>query len=139
MKTPVFSVFVEINPEQISEIPGSVTMIPFTGTVRGAWFNGSVAPGGTDTQVVDERGARRMSARYVLKGTDCAGQPCQIYVANEGLYTDGHVPSPFYTVPTFVTDSAVLSQRFRSGRFYGEGHPGEKGPIIRIYEEEDDL
>lgn len=28
------------------------------------------------TQVIDENDARHMSARYVLKGTDCAGQPC---------------------------------------------------------------
>lgn len=134
MATPIFSVYVEINPDHISEIPGSVTMIPFTGTVRGTWFNGIVAPGGTDTQVVDENGARHMSARYVLKGTDFAGQPCQIYLENEGLYEDGNVPSPFFTVPTFITDSAVLAKRFRNGGFRGEGHPGEKGPVIKFFE-----
>lgn len=133
----ILEVFVRIDRNGISRVESEnagVTMIPFTGTARGEVFDGVIAPGGVDTQTVDARGVKSMSARYVLTGTDMTGTPCQIYVCNEGRFEDGKVPWPFHTVPSFITDSAALKARFSGHRYRGEGHPGEEGPVIRFFE-----
>ena len=126
-----FEVFVEIDPGQVTGVSGeaeSVCVIPFTGTVKGALFNGTVAPGGADVQTRDARGALHVSARYALTGTDHTGRPCRIYIHNEGRFEDGKLPSPFHTTPSFVTDSPALAERFRRFRYRGEGHDGEGSP-----------
>ena len=136
-----FEVLVEIDPGQITGITGeteSVCVIPFTGTVAGALFNGAVAPGGADVQTRDARGALQVSARYMLTGTDCTGRPCHIYIHNEGHFEDGKLPSPFHTTPSFVTDSPALAERFRRYSYRGEGHSGENGLSIRFFEIRED-
>ena len=133
----IMEVYVELERDKVTALEsaaGRVKMLPFTGTVRGELFNGVVAPGGVDTQVTNAVGVRNMSARYMLVGTDCAGAPCHIYVDNEGWFTNGEQPSPFTTVPTFLTDRAALAPYLHRHKFRGEGHPGENGPIIRFYE-----
>ncbi|MCR5826496.1 MAG: DUF3237 domain-containing protein [Oscillospiraceae bacterium] len=133
----VMELHIELEADKVTELTcpvGAVRMLPFVGTVQSALFTGVVAPGGMDTQVTDAAGTRNMSARYMLVGRDCSGAPCHIYVDNEGWFTNGAHPQPFVTVPTFLTDSAVLAPYLHQRRFRGEGHPGEKGPTIRFYE-----
>lgn len=133
----ILEVFVEIEEEKIVELTGpgcEVKMLPFTGTVRGEIFHGIVAPGGVDTQVTNAVGVRHMSARYMLEGKDREGKECRIYVDNEGWFTNGEHPRPFPTVPTFLTDSEALAPYLHRNRFRGEGHIGEKGPVIRFFE-----
>ena len=113
---------------------GAVKMIPFGGTVSGKIFNGIVEPCGVDTQVTNLSDVRHMSARYMLTGTDFAGQECHIYVENNGWFTDGAFPAPFKTVPTFITDSEALTDYLSGRHFTGEGARGEDGLVIRFYD-----
>jgi len=135
--TPILEVHVETNPEGTvmltSEI-GSVKMIPFKGTVTGPIFNGIVEPCGVDTQITNQNEVRHMSARYMLTGTDRDGRACHIYVENNGWFTDGARPTPFRTVPTFITDSPALAPLLHRNQFVGEGLRDESGLWIRFYE-----
>ena len=135
--TPILEVHVETNPEGTvmltSEI-GSVKMIPFKGTVTGPIFNGIVEPCGVDTQITNQNEVRHMSARYMLTGTDRDGRDCHIYVENNGWFTDGARPTPFRTVPTFITDSTALAPLLHRNQFVGEGLRDESGLWIRFYE-----
>jgi hypothetical protein len=132
----IFEVTVEIDPAQISQLKGpagEVIMIPFTGTVKGEIFNGRVLPGGVDTQTVDQNGVRHMSARYMLEGVDKTGKPCKIYIDNNGWFT-GEMAMPFKTIPTFSTDSEALAPYLHCNKFRTEGHPGQGGVIIKVFE-----
>ena len=135
--TPILEVHVETNPEGTvmltSEI-GSVKMIPFKGTVTGPIFNGIVEPCGVDTQITNQNEVRHMSARYMLTGTDRDCRDCHIYVENNGWFTDGARPTPFRTVPTFITDSPALAPLLHRNQFVGEGLRDESGLWIRFYE-----
>ena len=75
-----------------------------------------------------------MSARYILTGTDRDGRDCHIYVENNGWFTDGARPTPFRTVPTFITDSPALAPLLHRNQFVGEGLRDESGLWIRFYE-----
>ena len=113
---------------------GEVLMIPFKGSAEGVIFRGIVEPCGVDTQVVNAAGVRHMSARYMLTGTDAAGEACHIYVANDGWFDGGDVTMPFRTVPAFMTDSARLAPYLHQNRFVGEGETLSDGLHIRFYE-----
>ena len=132
----IFEVAVDIDPAQISQLKGlagEVIMIPFSGTVNGEIFNGRVLPGGVDTQTVDRNGVRHMSARYMLEGIDNKGEPCKIYVDNNGWFT-GEMSMPFKTIPTFFTDSNNLAPYLHSNKFRTEGHPRQGGVTIKVFE-----
>jgi len=130
----IMEVFVEFDGEicSLKTPTAEVTMIPFTGTVRGEIFNGRVLRGGTDTQRVNLSGVRHMSARYMLDGEDYTGAKCRIFVENNGWFEE--MKMPFKTVPTFVTDSAALAPYLHQNRFRGEGHPWENGVCIRMFD-----
>ena len=70
----------------------NVVMIPFTGTVSGTHFSGDVAGTGVDTQILRKDGSGGLSARYILRGKDSAGQECSIFVQNEGNPSEGFRP-----------------------------------------------
>lgn len=115
---------------------GSVIFIPFTGTVEGEIFQGVVRPGGVDCQRINLAGVKHMSARYVLEGTDRAGQKCHIFVENNGWFT-GDISGGFDTVPTFLTDSAELAPYLHRNAFRGRGERCEGGVTISMFEVED--
>jgi hypothetical protein len=132
----IFEVTVDIDPALISQLKGQageVIMIPFSGTVRGDIFNGRVLPGGVDTQTVDQNGVRHMSARYMLEGTDKNGEPCRIYIDNNGWFS-GEMAMPFKTIPTLYTDSKTLAPYLHSNKFRTEGHPRQGGVTIKVFE-----
>ena len=136
----IFEVAVDIDPAQVSQLrgpAGEVVMIPFGGTVTGELFNGRVLPGGVDTQTVDRNGVRHMSARYMLEGVDRSGEPCHIYIDNNGWFT-GEMTVPFRTVPTFFTDSKALAPYLHANRFRTEGHPRQGGVTIKVFEIRDE-
>jgi len=130
----IMEVFVEFDGEicSLKTSGQEVTMIPFTGTVRGEIFNGRVLHGGTDTQRVNLSGVRHMSARYMLDGEDYTGAKCRIFIENNGWFEE--MKMPFKTVPTFLTDSAALAPYLHQNKFRGEGHPWEKGVCIKLFE-----
>lgn len=113
---------------------GQVVMIPFGGTVTGSLFEGVVCPGGVDCQRVNLAGVRHMSARYMLKGTDHAGNACSIFVENSGWFSGVSQEPVFHTVPSFLTDSPVLAEYLHQNRFRGEGHPAPTGVTIKFFD-----
>ena len=134
---PIMEIHIDTDNSSIvsfeSEL-GKVTLIPFKGEVDSEIFRGIVEPCGVDTQVTNQNEVRHMSARYVLTGKDCAGQDCHIYIENNGWFTDGAMPRPFRTVPTFITDSKALAPLLHRNQFVGEGMRDETGLWIRFYE-----
>ena len=88
-----------------------------------------------DTQVVNAAGIRHMSARYMLTGTDKAGNAAHIYVENNGWFDNSQpFAMPFRTVPTFYTDSAALAPYLHATRFTGKGVVEADGLHIYFYE-----
>lgn len=131
----ILEVYVDIAPGDVSAFrgpAGEVVMIPFTGRAEGPIFHGVVRPGAVDTQRVNLSGVRHMSARYLLEGEDSAGKPCRIFIENNGWFSSMEVP--FKTVPTFLTDSAVLAPYLHQNKFRGEGHGREGGVLIKLFE-----
>ena len=131
----IMEVLVSIEGKDVSFLKGpagEVVMIPFGGTVQGEIFNGVVCPGGVDCQRVNLTGVRHMCARYMLEGTDSAGEKCHIFVDNNGWFNG--MQSPFQTVPTFMTDSKTLAPYLHQNKFRGEGHPREGGVTIKFFE-----
>lgn len=134
---PVLEVYVQTDPAgtvTLSGEIGAVKMIPFSGTAQGPIFQGTVEPCGVDTQITNQNEVRHMSARYMLTGQDKTGEPCHIYIENNGWFTDGARPVPFKTVPTFITDSKALAPYLHRNQFTGEGLRDENRLCIRFYE-----
>ena len=131
----IMEVLVSIEGKDVSFLKGpagEVVMIPFGGTVQGEIFNGVVCPGGVDCQRVNLTGVRHMCARYMLEGTDSAGEKCHIFVDNNGWFNG--MQSPFQTVPTSMTDIKTLAPYLHQNKFRGEGHPREGGVTIKFFE-----
>jgi hypothetical protein len=131
----IFEVHVEIDNQTVSFLKGpagEVVMIPFTGTVSGELLNGRVLPGGVDTQTVNQNGVRHMSARYMLDCVDRDGDPCRVYIENNGWFETQSMP--FKTIPSFMTDSPKLAAYLHCNNFRGEGHFEEGGLIIKMFE-----
>ena len=80
-------------------------LLPFTGECDGPLFKGKILPGGVDTQRIDAQGRCALSARYVLEGMDDQGQPCRIFIQNEGVSAPGQ---ELLTHPIIRTDSESL-------------------------------
>ncbi|MCR5581698.1 MAG: DUF3237 domain-containing protein [Pseudobutyrivibrio sp.] len=106
---------------------GSARMINFTGYCRCDNFTGDIMPGGVDTQR-DLDGRFTLSARYMLKGVDRAGQECSIFIENNG---EGDI-SEGYTRPCILTDSEALKY-LETASLKGTIEPWEKGVIIHIF------
>ena len=79
-----------------------IVMIPFTGTASGPYFTGKIIGTGVDTQKIPKGGVPALSARYMLEGTDAAGNPCRIFIENEGNWG-----GEFH--PLIATDSPLLA------------------------------
>ena len=132
MEKPLFRINVEL--DEGSVIKGAkeqVNFLRFHGTADSDYFRGVILPGGVDCQRQAENKPFRLSARYVMEGTDCAGNECSVFIENNGFEAGGEIR----TVPTIVTDSEILSGMTR-GPLRGElAGKGEGAVEIRIYEE----
>ena len=80
----------------------TVNMVSFGGRADGDYFNGEVMPGAVDTQRYTPAGGT-LSARYMLRGVDCEGDSCTIFVENNA------VAGQSVTQPRIITDSRALS------------------------------
>lgn len=135
--TPVMTIHVLIDRSNCPEMEmpdGKVKIIPFTGTVDGRLFRGTVMPGAADVQVTNPAGVRHMCAQYMLEGRDAAGNDCHIFVENHGYFERGHRPSPFEAWPTFRTDSPALRSYLQGMHFRAEGHRNQQGVDIKIFD-----
>lgn len=103
----------------------TVVMIPFTGTTEGPYFQGRTTGTGVDTQRIGEDGVARLSARYMLEGTDATGNACRIFIENQGSGPEGFTPR-------IVTDSPLLKgwETADLGATV-DGIPG--GVLVRIF------
>ena len=100
-------------------------MIPFTGEASGPYFHGRVTGTGVDTQKIEKEGSIMLSARYMLEGTDSAGNACRVFVENQGNWTIGFTPS-------IVTDSQLLAG-WETARLYATADGIPEGVLIRIF------
>ena len=114
-------------PVQVSGHRETVVMIPFTGTAEGELFKGIIKGTGTDTQKIAADGVCRLSARYMLEGSDHTGAKCRIFIENS-TGTDGVLR------PTVVTDSEALAW-LETTELYSGIEPCEGGVTVKIYKE----
>ena len=106
-----------------------IVMIPFTGTAGGPWFTGKIIGPGVDTQKIGKDGRAALSARYMLEGADKSGQPCRIFIENQGSFDTGFTPM-------IVTDSALLAPwETMPLSATVESAPG--GVLVRVFREEE--
>ena len=106
----------------------TVVMIPFTGTAEGPLFRGTTVGPCVDTQRIGPDGTARLSARYLMEGTDAEGRACRLFVENEGTFQDGFTPR-------IVTDSPLLKAwEGAELRATVEGIP--EGVLVRIFRAE---
>lgn len=105
-----------------------VVMVPFTGTASGERFSGRIIGTGTDTQTIIPGKGCKLSARYMLEGTDVTGAACKIFIENESA-GDGTLR------PRIVTDSEALADWEKASLVSGIT-PREGGVIVRIYREQ---
>ena len=89
---------------QVSSGKGFFNMVLFEGECDCENFKGKVLPGGVDTQHYYAEGKGRISARYMLEGVDKEGNPCKIFIQNDGEHDNGFLP----TTPKVYTHSEAL-------------------------------
>ncbi len=111
-------------PYSVSGANRKIVMIPFGGEASGEYFNGKVIGTGVDTQKIDGEEKVFLSARYMLEGTDAAGNACRIFVENQGGRDTG-------LTPTVVTDSPLLSG-WETADLYSTAEGIPEGVLIRI-------
>lgn len=134
MKEEVLTIHVALTGTQtVLGGRGSACMIAFTGTAEGPQFRGRILPGGVDTQI-EQQGRRTLSARYLLEGTDDAGNRCKVFIENNGAVLPEE--ASICTTPTILTDSPRL-QWLESATLSGTVEAdGKDRVLIHIYAEE---
>ncbi len=104
-----------------------VCMLPFTGTAEGPYFRGEILGEGIDTQMIYHDGRFALSARYMLEGTDYKGNPCRVFIENNGEAMDQCIPS-------IVTDSSEL-QFLSEQKLFSKVVAAEDSITVKIYKE----
>lgn len=104
-----------------------ICMLPFTGTAEGPYFKGKILGEGIDTQMIYHDGRFKLSARYMLEGTDYKGNPCRVFIENNGEAMDRCIPS-------IVTDSLAL-QFLSEQKLFSKVVGFEDAIEVRIYKE----
>lgn len=112
---------------------GEACMILFHGTAGGPLFQGSILPGGVDTQMQRAGETRFLSARYMLEGVDADGGSCRIFIENNGAIG----PDGIATRPRIFTDSAALSWLEDAALYGTVEENGEKRVRICFYRAEE--
>lgn len=112
-------------PVSVTGANRKIVMIPFTGEAAGDLFNGQVIGTGVDTQKIDKDDRTFLSARYMLEGQDAEGNPCRVFVENQGNWETGFRP-------TIVTDSPLLAG-WETAELYATAEGIPKGVLISIY------
>lgn len=137
MSKAVMDFHVFVRREECSRLScetGSAAIIPFDATVESELFTGKTLPGAADVQVTNAAGIRHMCAQYMFEGVDSDGEPCKLFVCNEGFFEPNSRPRPFHACPRFLTDSKALSAYLHQDRFRAEGVTEDDCLHIRIYD-----
>ena len=109
MKEKILTINVKL--DEIFNVEGSAgkaTMILFHGDCNCENFKGEILPGGVDTQKEPAGQPRILSARYILKGKDCDGKDCHIFIENNGEIQAEGGDGLIHTKPLIYTDSEAL-------------------------------
>ena len=127
----ILTIHVEIGKTyEVSGYNGIVRMIHFSGYGAGSGFEGKILPGGVDTQQQPGGMPLTLSARYMLEGTDAAGEKCRIFIENVGT-ADAHGILN-QTTPKIITDSKSLAW-METKTLVGTITPWKKGVVIHIF------
>ena len=111
--------------QRVSTSEKTVTQVIFDGSAEGEYFNGTILPGGVDTQInVPEKGT--LSARYMLEGKDNSGDNCKMYISNDAIKNCN------ITTPQIFTDSENL-RWLNEAELRGELTIVENGVQIEIF------
>ncbi len=108
------------------EVTGSMrraACVYFRAVSRGL-FCGETVCDGVDTQYSDSDGFR-LSARYLMHGTDMTGRECSLFIENNGRSLDE-------CRPMIVTDSAALSY-LETADLISTVTPTDTGVTVRIF------
>lgn len=120
---------IEINCHEAVSVRGldtEVVMVPFSGRAYGRYFNGEIIGTGIDTQKYDiKSGEGKLSARYMLQGTDRDGAACRIFIENSQHDEQGWHP-------LIVTDSKCLAEWERLP-LTASVDGTESGVLVRIF------
>ena len=131
VKEEILSIDVTITGmEEVKGKTREALMILFSGNAAGPYFSGKILPGAVDTQQQEAGAVRTLSARYILEGTDSAGQSCRIFIENTGVI--GENESSFKTIPVIATNSKTLAW-METAKLEGEVIPLESGVKVLIY------
>ena len=87
----------ELNAESLT-----IRMMLFDGYCEGPYFQGTILPGGVDTQTIYNDKTGCLSARYMLRGVDNTNHACGIYIENTADI------GAEWTKPRIFTDSENL-------------------------------
>ena len=109
----------------VEGVTRNVYMIDFHGTASGPYFNGEVIGSGVDTQKQSKDGVTRLSARYMLEGTDMENQKCHVFIENNSNDEGGFTP-------IIVTDSKALA-KWETTKLSAQIEPQDGGVIVKIY------
>lgn len=115
--------------EEVKGQKGEALMIFFEGSAKGSGFSGVIGPSSVDTQKQEYNKTRFLSARYILKGTDETGNPCKIFIENNGSFeSNGDIT----THPIIYTDSPSLAW-METENIFGKIEGKEGRVIIHLY------
>ena len=88
--------------QEVASSQALTRMILFDGCCEGPFFHGEIEPGGVDTQTIHADGSGTLSARYMLRGTDSAGNPARLFIENNAQLGEA------VTTPRIRADSPSL-------------------------------
>ena len=129
----LLTVYVALDGADSVAAPGCrASMVRFHGSAEGSGFHGEILPGGVDTQTFRAGEPGRLSARYMLEGTDADGQPCRVFIENNGEAPEG---APWTTRPMIVTDSPSLRKTLDVPLRGSIEDAGEGRVTIHIFED----
>ena len=76
-----------------------------------------------------------MFAKYMFRGKDRDGNPCQLFVKNDSYLAPIMKNEPYFDgCPMFLTDSPSLGKYLCAQHFRSEVHGKEWGVEIRIFD-----
>lgn len=129
----LFTIDVDLHEcHTLKSAKGQVNMICFGGRCDCDFFRGEILTGGVDTQLYLTGEPGRLSARYMLRGTDAAGTPTCLFIENNG---ENDADGNCITHPRIFTDNPALDwleEMPLTGRIQGR----EGGVTICFYKEE---
>lgn len=101
----IFTFTIDIgSTSSVKGTAGNASMIQFRASSDCANFKGTIVADCVDTRLKYNGQIETLSARYILTGEDADGNPCSIYVENNGIDDNGMV-----TEPLIITDAPAFA------------------------------